>query len=325
MISSKIHWQLDQEYQSSFDMSEHNLASYRMRLGLTLNTNFKYKISASYSYNNEAKILLLPKITKNYEEILFFLDKYKKANTKIIIDYTDNHYVIKSKHQKFYKKVFDENLINHVIVSSNKMKILVRFFFKGPIDIIPDPIEIKSQKIVNLNQNNFLWFGHMSNFEYLIKKLNEWPTAKINTLKIITHYTPEMLPYFRDVMSQYLNKIFNRFELYPWSHDQLIKQSKNIDKIIIPGNKEDSKKTGVSSNRLITSFALGKMVAATNYDSYIPYSDYYADIDDNEKFNSFITDSFNEDLVKNTINDVIPNYSKEFISSKWEELISNLL
>ena len=165
----------------------------------------------------------------------------------------------------------------------------------------------------------------MSNFEYLIKKLNEWPKAKINTLKVITNYTPDMLPYFRNVMTPYLKEIFNFFELYPWSHDHLINQSKNIDKIIIPGNKEDLKKTGVSSNRLITSFALGKMIAATNYDSYMPYSDYYVDIDNEKNFSDFIKDNFKEDFVKNAMRNVLPNYSKELISRKWEDFISNLL
>lgn len=325
MTLSKIHWQLDRENHSEINYMIYNIASYRMRLGLTLNKNFKHKISVGYKFNNQAKIVLLPKITINYEDILVFLDKYKKANAKVILDYTDNHYLIKSKHHNFYKKVFDNNLIDQVIVNSNKMKKLVETFFKGYIEIIPDPLEIKNQKITYVNQNNFLWFGHMSNFEYLIKKLNEWPKAKINTLKVITNYTPDMLPYFRNMMTPYLKEIFNFFELYPWSHDHLINQSKNIDKIIIPGNKEDLKKTGVSSNRLITSFALGKMIAATNYDSYMPYSDYYVDIDDEKKFNDFIKDSFKEGFVKKAMHNVLPNYSKELISRKWEDFISNLL
>ena len=325
MILSKIHWQLDQEYHSSFDLTNHHSASYRMRLGLTLNTNFKYKISASYAFNNKAKILFLPKTTQNYEEIISLLYKYKKINTKINLDYTDNHYQIKSDHHKFYKRVFDENIIDQVIVNSNEMKKITETFFKGPIDIIPDPVEIEIQPITNSNQNNILWFGHMSNFGYLVEKLNKWPDAKFNTLKVLTNYTSDMLPYFRNVMGQYITKIFNFFELYPWSYNQLIQQSRNTNKIIIPGNKEDLKKIGVSSNRLITSFALMKMIAATNYASYQPYSNYFVDIDDNEKFKNFINDDFNEHIVKNALRNAIPNYSKDFISTKWENLINKLL
>lgn len=320
----KIHWQLDQKYHISFDMNNHNLASYRMRLGLTLNKSFKYNLSASYELNKHAKILLIPTITQNYESIIVNLNKYKNANTKIILDYTDNHYFIKSNHHQFYRKVFDDNYIDQVIVNSTKMKKITEKFFKGTIDIIPDPVEIKTQQIIKSNQDNLLWFGHMSNFEFLIKKLNEWPSTKINKLMLLTNYTPDMVPHFNNVMREYSNKIFNSYALYPWSYEQLIYQSKNTNKIIIPGNKDDLKKAGVSSNRLITSFALGKMVAATNYESYSPYSNYYIDIDDNEKFNNFIKANFKEDVVKKAFRDVLPYFSREFISSKWENLINNL-
>lgn len=321
---SKIHWQLDQKYNNQFEMLSHNVASYRTRVGLTLNKKFKYLISAGFDFNHKAEFILIPKITQNYDSVLAYIKKYKDQNKNITLDYTDNHYQVDTKNY-FYKRVFEENIIDQLVVNSNHMKNLASRFFQGRIYVIPDPIEIVPQQLKESQNNNILWFGHMSNFEYLINKFSKWPDVKIDTFKLITNFTPDMIPHFKNVMSGYLNKIFNRFELHAWSFKILIDESKNVNKIIIPGNRDDIRKSGVSSNRLITAFALGKMVAATKYDSYLPYINYFTDIDNNSEFINFLTSNFKEDILNKAINIVVPNYSIQLISNLWQEFIEELL
>ena len=71
----QIHWQLDIDM-SIEQIKTSNLYSYRTRIYPTLK-NFKYPVSASFEFNNEAKIIFIPLITQNYDYVFENIKKYK--------------------------------------------------------------------------------------------------------------------------------------------------------------------------------------------------------------------------------------------------------
>jgi hypothetical protein len=66
-----------------------------------------------------------------------------------------------------------------------------------------------------------------------------------------------------------------RLDLANWSLQNMINASKASQCCLIPSDLNDSRKSGASSNRLITAFALGLPVSADVLESYAPYSDYF--------------------------------------------------
>jgi hypothetical protein len=58
----------------------------------------------------------------------------------------------------------------------------------------------------------------------------------------------------------------------------MINVAKYCDACLIPSDLNDLRKSGVSSNRLITAFALGLPVSADILESYAPFSEYFHNI-----------------------------------------------
>jgi len=324
MILSKIHWQLDKSM-SKDEIKNSNLYSYRTRIFPTLN-KFKYHVSASYEFNPNAEIVLIPLITQNYDYVLNNIKKYKLKDSIVILDYTDNHYFIKSPHQYFYSKIFNCNLINLVIINSFNMADTVKQIFKGQLFKIDEVLEISPQPLTPVRENNIFWFGHISNFKFLINKLQFWPNASFDKLVIMTNFTEAYANKYKNIIINCIKeKKFKTCKIYPFSPTGLINESRICNKIIIPSSITDELKSNVSSNRLITAFALGKMVAATKIGSYLEFSKYFIDIDDEKEFTNFIKQDFQEELVKKAIKNVLPNYEIIAIQKKWEELLEKFI
>ena len=93
---------------------------------------------------------------------------------------------------------------------------------------------------------------------------------------------------------------------------------------IIPSNPNDPKKAGVSSNRLITSLALGLPTAADKMDSYQEFNEFFTDIRSKE-FGDLID---NPDIFHNQVieaqNRIIPYFTKEAIGQKWMNFFEKL-
>jgi len=300
-----------------------NLYSYRTRIYPTLK-NFKYPVSASFEFNHEAKIIFIPLITQNYDYVFENIKKYKSKGSIIILDYTDNHYFVKSPHQDFYQKIYNNIEIDLVIANSVAMIDTINKIYTGPIVQIDEVLEVKPQMIQTVKENNLFWFGHMTNFKFLIQKLNQWPNISFNKLIVMTRFTNEMIPEFKKIMQYYIQKkIFKFFELYQYDPDLLIKISKDFNKILIPGSIHDELKSNISSNRLITAFALGKMVAATKVKSYEQFSNYFTDIDNDKAFREFLTKDFCYEGIEKAMNNILPNFTVQKIQEKWEMLIKN--
>lgn len=325
----KIHWLLPFEIDHITQVKEVNLASVRLRLGsLIQNIDSRiFELTAGDEISNNTDILIIGKLkTLENQNFQFWIDKIKLAKqngTKIIIDYTDNH--LDNYNSLFYKKLYDAliPMTDRVVVSSNYLRLNLKNYFNGSIDLIEDAIEVPILKPCSNKKDlvKILWFGHASNLHYLIKFIDQFREFK--ALTNIYVLTSEQGIQIANQSKVEIPKNLN-VRLGLWSIYSMIHTAKFCDLSIIPSDLSDKRKAGVSSNRLITSLALGLPTAADMIDSYKDFNKYFVDIR-SKKFTSLLEDPTTfHSLVSEAQEKVVVNFTQKAISQKWIEFFSSL-
>lgn len=213
------------------------------------------------------------------------IKSYKSTGTQIYLDYTDHHLGFKSPMSDFYREVMA--YVDKVIAPSKGMKDALSNFYKKTIDIVEDPIEFSIKAIKPVHQPiTLLWFGHASNIDYLIQFLRVGfePGDLIRLIILSNEAGLNMLSQARIESSAKIE-----YQIGIWSPEVMLIAASKSDACIIPANPSDPKKSGASSNRLITALSLGLPVAADHLSSYVEFSDFYTDIR-GAKFRKFIAD-----------------------------------
>jgi hypothetical protein len=244
----------------------------------------------------------------------------KSRGAVVYLDYTDHHLGIDSPMTIFYQPVI--NLADCCIVPSGYMAKLLRTSYNGPIVIIEDSIEISPQvvksKLVS-NSPTALWFGHSSNIEFLIQFINS-SQLLFYSCNLIILSNESGLNIFHSSQLKMINSL--QIELGLWSVDMMLQAARASDFCIIPSNLSNPKKLGASSNRLITSLALGLPTAADCLPSYQEFSDYFVDIR-SSIFDKLLTNPL--DFSEKTISaqsSIVNRFSSHKIASDWLRLLS---
>jgi hypothetical protein len=154
-------------------------------------------------------------------------------------------------------------------------------FYSKEILVIPDAIEVPILSPKDSKTNRILWFGHPSNIKYLIDFIEKYKKTNV-IFKLIILSDDKGLNFLSNY--QFQTKIGFEIELQKWSVESLIAASKISDVCIIPSDPGDPRKSGASSNRLITSIALGLPTAAELLPSYEEFSKYFFNIRSNSLF-----------------------------------------
>ena len=305
------------------DISSSSFASYRLRSALFLSKIFKdFKVTYGENIENidQVDCLFVGKIYSNRSDLLnkwtHLIKTYKKTNKKVFFDYTDNHLELDTLAGKFYRNILEKN--DHIITSSINLKLSIQNNFEK-IDVIEDPIDVSIQKIKKLNNKEFLFYGHNTNISYLLKLIPRWEKTKKYTLYIqSSHYGLQLIQRESQSVAK-PNNLEIRLEL--WSIENMVERAKKVSGIIIPGDINDPRKKGVSSNRLITAFALGLPVAATRYQSYLEFDNQFVNIDDESEFEIFLQNPLLYSSRVQMAQKKVKNFTKENIAKKWLNLI----
>jgi len=322
-----IHWLIPRKINNSDLVVNDGLASIRLRCALFNNQIFnQYKINYNEKITNlnNVDFLFVGKFVSKREDLFNlwseYISEYRKKNKPIFFDYTDHHFQKKNIVTEFYEKNINRN--DYIVVSSAKLKEHIAKQFTNLI-LIEDPYEVDIMTPENNNNNTFLFFGNAINLKYLVSILSKWDDKKEYTLIILSS-----LNGLRDLVESHFRniKILKnlKIRLVPWSIENLKAIAKSVSGIIIPGDVNDNLKNGVSHNRLITSFALGLPVAATKYNSYLEFENFFADIDNQDAFRSFLQNPLQYSNKITKVQEKIKQYSKENLARKWFELIDNL-
>lgn len=323
-MKKRIHWLSDGNNVELDLLFESNLASTRLRTAVAC----KFLKSKGYTATvgdfivGKVDKVIIGKIGLNsnkFENWISQIIEHKKNDTKIYLDYTDNHMGIKSPVQKYYQSFFA--ITDSLIVTNNKMKEIVSDYWYGPIDIIPDAIEVDivQPKDIKNTPLRLLWFGHVSNLEFLINYIenNKIINDDKYHIKIMTNL------YGIELINKYLKKYnkLNNVDIFEWSKNLMCSVALNSDVCIIPSSKNNPRKSGVSSNRLITALALGLPTLATSLPSYQDYSKYYIDIDLHPIDSIQENLKIQKNIIKESQNFIFEKYSKYKIGELWQKLI----
>jgi len=262
-------------------LQQSNLASIRLRICPSIRAMqaLQWKVTAGDQIFDTPQKVLVTKIGANdiykrAKDWLKQIESHKSRGAQIYLDYTDHHLGFESPMSDFYRQVVA--LVDKAVVPSASMQNALASFFKKKIDLIEDPIEISIQAIKKINRPiTLLWFGHASNIEYLIQFLRAGFEYG-DSLKLIILSNEAGLNIFSQAKIESRAKIEIMTGL--WSLELMLEAASNSDACIIPANPSDPRKSAASANRLATAFALGLPVAADHLDSYLEFSDFYADI-----------------------------------------------
>ena len=279
---SHLHWLIPSGLSSEIvALKRSTLASVRLRCVPSILSvcDMNWKVTCGEHVTSMPSVLLIGKIGANNIEVrqALWLEQIKgaKKSAKIFLDYTDHHLGFNSPMSSFYESAMKE--VDCCITPSKSMAELLSKRWSGPISIIEDPLEINAcqPKIRVGKPITLLWFGHSSNIDFLIHFLSDGFRVG-DYIRLIVLSNENGLNHFAN--SNLISNAKIEFNLGLWSLESMVEAAKISDACIIPSDLKNNKKIGASSNRLITSLALGLPTAADNLPSYREFSNYYCDL-----------------------------------------------
>ena len=194
---------------------------------------------------------------------------------KLVVDYTDNHFQNPTIVGDFYRAI--QPSIDALVVPSTKMAAHLKGVWEGPLTIIPEPVEAafmapdasaekKAQPLTAL------WFGHVTNLEYLFRFMaTDLHKAPPERLIILTNNSPTAAVQKAALKAPKATQI----ALGQWTLSSMQKAAQLAHYALIPSDKNDLRKSGASPGRLLTSLAMGLPTVAEPLESYLPFANYF--------------------------------------------------
>ena len=327
-MTAHLHWLIPGKYNSISDLENSNLASVRMRAAIAVQSilGIGNKVTVTFGdiIPQQTSLLIIGKIGGDCSQVgrdLLWLQQLEKLNKSCVIalDYTDNHLEFETVMGHFYRKAL--RFIKIIITSSDYLALKVHSTNKE-IYTIDDPIEIEitTARPHCSTPPRILWFGHSTNAVYLVDFINDNLCEFENLEMDILSNEPGLTLISKSVRNPKVN-----LNLIKWSLESMVRYANQCDICVIPSNLTDPRKLGVSSNRLITSFALGIPTAADLLPSYCMYSSFFVDLRSNEFREMLSNPNIFLDKALTARKLVAPSFTSLAIQKKWQSLLNEIL
>lgn len=322
-----LHWLLPGPFTSPAQLDQASLASTRLRAAVALPAlhALGWVVSCGENVAEQADKLVVGKIGGDQiqgrtAEWISQIELAKSRKALVFLDYTDHHLGYESAMSPFYRAVL--GLVDVCICPSVTMKALLQQYWRGPIKVMEDALEVapRQPKQVVGSPVTALWFGHASNIGYL-KQFLESSFRPTQRVRIIALTNEAGATWFLKAATRVPVNV--RVEIGIWSMANMLAAAAVSDICLIPSDQTDIRKSGVSSNRLITALALGLPTAADRLSAYAEFSDYFVDIRA-ERFHSLIDDplAYREKVVQ-AQQQVVPRFSRQALGQQWGELFND--
>jgi len=319
--------QLEKPVRTLDDLNTHSLASVRLRTAIAAYAvkELNWEISFSDGKVNKATdILVVGKVHPDLtDKWLTRIQKVKTYGGKIVIDYTDNHVESQKPIGEFYRKAIIN--ANIVVCSSYMLQKYIAKYFDVKTLVIEEPIEVPIIKptIKKNDLTTILWFGHTSNLNYLIQCLHEnFLTSNKARLILMTNECPLPENYVQLLEVDGLENI--EIHVIPWTKKDMIKAAEMSDFCIIPTGYKDERKKGASSNRLLTSLAMGLPTLTDELDAYKPFEKYFKKLS-RQTMQDMIAAPLVDDILINEIQQIITQkFTIQAIKKEWASVLLDL-
>jgi hypothetical protein len=284
-VKSTIEWLCAVPARSLNELEQSNLASVRLRTCVGIRAVLSLGCTSTLSDGRVAQPAQAVVVSKldcvndptRPERWLQRLRQLKAGGSRVIVDYTDHHMATESPAAFFYREAIA--LCDTVVASSNRLCEHIAVHTGRKAVMIDDPIEVALQAPAARNNQTrtALWFGHATNLPYLFDYLvNCYESHAERRLILMTNLHPLPDQYISLLDVPRLRKL--EITIVPWSTNDLLTAASLSDFCLLPAGVSDPRKSGASSNRLLTALAMGLPTAADWLDSYIPFSDYFSDL-----------------------------------------------
>ena len=318
-----IHWLIPCEFNNLSDVHQINLASIRLRAGgvvLALQ-KLPHTITLGEKINKQADVCVVGKIgafdTANKHGL--WISQLRAFKGRIILDFTDDHLNYLSSMTAFYLECL--SLACRVVCSSPWLERVVMQYFSGPVHMVPDAIEYHTlpPKLRIHSPLTLLWFGHATNIGALINFIPQ--IQSVSPLRIIVVSNQQGLQLLGT--AQLHTRCPIEIQGRVWSQEATIRASIDSDICIIPAELDNMRKSGVSSNRLLTALALGMPVCADQIDSYLPYKSFFGNLRTLE-FNKICNNPLLwREKIENAQKSILPDYSLLNLGVQWLEILES--
>jgi hypothetical protein len=304
-----------------------HLASVRLRFAVArvLLIEAGFSVSIGEEIPAETKVLIVPKIgaddiSRRSPRWLTAISGARERGVKVILDYTDHHLGFASPMRAFYESAI--RMCDLCVVPSAYLKMMISTVQSVATIEIVDALEypILPVRPQMGAKPAVLWFGHSTNFSYLVDFLHKHDLSDYCTALTIVSS--------KDVVKWvYENRhliTVNNIEATPWSVDALQRAALQSDIVLIPQGLRDARKAGASSNRLVTSLALGLPVITQSIASYREYRSFYADIDEDDFLLSLKNPMRQHEKVREAQATIVPNFDRKKVGELWVSVIQNI-
>jgi hypothetical protein len=280
-----VEWLLPHTPASLQDLKTSNLASIRLRAAVCIDALSENHCEAAFGdaqHDSSASTLIVGKLdfrsdTGRPQRWLSHIDSARKRGARIVVDYTDHHLETGTVADHFYRTALGS--ADLAICSSTRLAQLIHPFYKRQVKVIEDPIEVPIVPPITRHQQikTALWIGHSTNLPYLIDFLcNDLVLSEPTRLIAMTNAYPLPDKYARMLTQPNLTQLEICF--VPWSLSDMVTVASISDVCWLPAGLHSKRKSGASSNRLLTALALGLPVAADELESYLPLRKYFASL-----------------------------------------------
>lgn len=257
------------------------------------------------------------------------LKEVKRRGGKIVLDYTDHHLGtdhlgVESPTKPFYQEVFkiaDRCVVSHYELSKalqncgachgSKIRIIedhVEYEICEPREPSADPAEWSA-----------IWFGHGTNFDFLMYLCASWPASAPRNLYIVS--SEEVHTFIRSGQLHASSPL--QIHFCKWSPRTLAETAPLADIAIIPSSFQ-SRKQFASSNRLATSLMLGLPTVATPLPSYREFEEYFFELGTHSATSVFENPTVGHDKVRRFQQDFRTRFSLGSLKQAWLNHITNV-
>ena len=241
----------------------------------------------------------------------------------ILLDYTDHHLISGSDITPFYREVMQVPDAFSVPTEHLRQTLAQASDFSSNVFVVEEPTEVPflapADPIELYRRNSAVWFGHGSNFPFLLDYLAKWPNDAPDNLHIVSSSSVlELMQTLAIAAPRTVN-----IEFYLWNVNAVANVAENASVAIIPSSL-NSHKAYASPNRLITSLTLGIPTLASNLPSYSEFEDYFFSLDSHEATEVFKNLESGISKVRGFQNRFRSRFTLKTIVGAWKDIFFRL-